>query len=166
VGRDCRKVTSKGADKRVCRTENAAETRALGVAAGAAAQAGDVILLVGELGAGKTVFTQGLGEGLGVDGAVNSPTFVLLHEHHGRLPLYHYDLYRVDNLAVTVGREWEEFLYGSGVSAVEWANRASELLPAEHLLIEFTIESETSRKLELSASGRRHLELLAALQCS
>lgn len=153
-------------DKRICRTASTEETREIGRVIGVAAKAGDVILLVGELGAGKTVFTQGLGEGLGVEATVNSPTFVLLHEYHGRLPLYHYDLYRVDNLEATVGREWEEFLYGPGVSAVEWANRASALLPAEHLLIEFTIESETNRILELTASGSRHLDLLAALPCS
>jgi len=149
-----------------CRTTEPDGTRAIGRAIGQAAQPGDVILLAGDLGAGKTVLTQGIGQGLGVEAAVNSPTFVLLHEYHGRLPLYHYDLYRLENLETTVGREWEEFLYGSGVSVVEWANRAAAWLPSEHLLIEFTIESETVRTLRLTASGARHLELLSAVQCS
>ena len=148
------------------RTDSAEETRTLARTLGAAAQAGDVFLLVGELGAGKTVFTQGLAEGLGVTETVNSPTFVLMHTYDGRLPVYHFDLYRLDNLEATVGREWEEFLHGTGVSVVEWANRASELLPTEHLLIEFTIESETGRIVDLTASGPRHLELLSAVQCS
>lgn len=148
-----------------CHTSSPAETRAIGRQIGVAAQPGDVLLLVGDLGAGKTVFTQGLGEGLSVEETVNSPTFVLLHEYHGRLTIYHYDLYRLGNIEETITREWQEFLYGEGVSVVEWANRASEFLPAEHLLLEFTIESETRRVLRLTAAGRRHLELLSAVQC-
>ena len=138
----------------------------MGRAIGLAAQPGDVVLLVGELGAGKTALAQGVGLGLGVSDPINSPTFVLLREYHGRLPLYHYDLYRLPNVEPTVTREWEEFLYGDGVSLVEWANLASGLLPGEHLLIEFSIESETSRVLELTAAGARHRELLSAVQCS
>jgi tRNA threonylcarbamoyladenosine biosynthesis protein TsaE len=151
---------------RVCHSTSPDETRAVGRQVGAAAQPGDVLLLVGELGAGKTVFTQGLGQGLEVQETVNSPTFVLLHEYHGRLIVYHYDLYRLGNVEATVSREWQEFLYGDGVSVVEWANRASEFLPPEHLLLEFTIESDTRRVLQLTAAGRRHLELLSAIECS
>ncbi|MFI5269141.1 MAG: tRNA (adenosine(37)-N6)-threonylcarbamoyltransferase complex ATPase subunit type 1 TsaE [Chloroflexota bacterium] len=149
----------------VCRTSSPDETRTIGRQIGAAAQPGDVVLLTGDLGAGKTVFSQGLGEGLSVEETVNSPTFVLLHEYHGRLTLYHYDLYRLGNIEETVSREWQEFLYGDGVSVVEWANRASAFLPPEHLLLEFTIESETRRVLRLTAAGRRHLDLLSAVQC-
>lgn len=151
---------------KACRTGSAEETRALGWQIGVAARPGDVLLLAGNLGAGKTVFTQGVAEGLGIRDTVNSPTFVLLREYRGRLPLYHYDLYRLDNIEHTVSREWQEFLYGDGVSAVEWADRASELLPPEHLLLEFTIESETRRVVHLTAAGRRYLELLSAIQCS
>ncbi len=150
----------------VCHTRSPEETRAIGRKIGAVAQAGDVLLLVGELGAGKTVFSQGLGDGLSVEETVNSPTFVLLHEYHGRLTLYHYDLYRLGNIEETVSHEWQEFLYGTGVSVVEWANRASEFLPTEHLLLEFSIESETRRVIRLTAAGRRHIELLSAVQCS
>ena len=156
-------MTSKS---QLCHTDSPEQTRAIARRIGQAAEPGDVILLVGELGAGKTVFTQGLAEGLGVQETVNSPTFVLLHEYHGRLTLYHYDLYRLANIEQTVSREWQEFLYGDGVSVVEWANRASDLLPREHLLLEFTIESETRRILKLTGVGQRHLELLSAVQCS
>ncbi len=149
-----------------CQTETAEETRAIGEQVGRAARAGDVVLLVGELGAGKTVFTQGLAQGLRVEATVNSPTFVLLHEYHGRLTLYHYDLYRLSNIEDTVSKEWQEFLYGDGVSVVEWANRARDLLPPEHLLIEFAIDSETRRVLKLVGVGQRHLDLLSAVQCS
>ncbi|HLG69572.1 MAG TPA: tRNA (adenosine(37)-N6)-threonylcarbamoyltransferase complex ATPase subunit type 1 TsaE [Chloroflexota bacterium] len=151
---------------KTCRTNSPEETRSIGRQAGQAAQPGDVILLVGELGAGKTAFTQGLAAGLGVLDTVNSPTFVLLREYHGRLTLYHYDLYRLGNIEETVGREWQEFLYGDGVSAVEWANRANELLPPEHLLLEFAIESDTGRVLHMTGVGQRHIELLSAIQCS
>ena len=149
-----------------CATSNPGETRAIAARIGRAAKAGDVVLLVGELGAGKTVFTQGLADGLDIDVPVNSPTFVLLHEYHGRLTLYHYDLYRLSNIEQTVTREWQEFLYGDGVSVVEWADRADGFLPREHLLIKFSIESETRRSLELSGVGHRHIELLSAAQCS
>ena len=152
--------------KTTCHTDSPEQTKAIARQIGQAAKPGDVILLVGELGAGKTVFTQGLAEGLGVAETVNSPTFVLLHEYHGRLTLYHYDLYRLSNIEQTVTREWQEFLYGDGVSVVEWANRASDFLPAEHLLLEFAIESETRRVLKLTGAGQRHLELLRAVQCS
>jgi len=151
---------------RVCHSGSADETRALGQVIGAATQPGDVILLIGQLGAGKTVFTQGLAEGLDVEAPVNSPTFVLLHEYHGRLTLYHYDLYRLSNIEQTVGREWQEFLYGDGVSVVEWSDLALQLLPREHLLLEFLIESESRRVLKLTGVGQRHLELLNAVQCS
>ncbi len=157
---------TRSAEAAVCQTQNPEQTRDLGRQIGQAAQPGDVVLLVGELGAGKTVFTQGLAEGLGVSETVNSPTFVLLHEYHGRLTLYHYDLYRLSNIEQTVSREWQEFLYGDGVSVVEWANRAADYLPRQHLLLEFTIESETRRVLKLTATGQRHAELLSAVQCS
>ncbi|HEX6512533.1 MAG TPA: tRNA (adenosine(37)-N6)-threonylcarbamoyltransferase complex ATPase subunit type 1 TsaE [Chloroflexota bacterium] len=167
VGRDpLPSPLPEGEGIRVCHSSSPEETRALAGKLGRAAQPGDVILLVGELGAGKTVFTQGLAEGLAVQETVNSPTFVLLHEYHGRLILYHYDLYRLANIEQTVGREWQEFLYGEGVSVVEWANRASEYLPAEHLLLEFTIESESRRAIKLTAAGQRHLELLRTAPCS
>jgi tRNA threonylcarbamoyladenosine biosynthesis protein TsaE len=159
-----RNETAVGAAR--CVSGSPDETRELAERIGRATQPGDVILLVGDLGAGKTVFTQGLAQGLGVKVPVNSPTFVLLREYPGRLTLYHYDLYRLGNIEQTVMREWQEFLYGEGVSVVEWANRAEGLLPREHLLIEFAIESETRRTLRLSGTGQRHLELLSAAQCS
>jgi tRNA threonylcarbamoyladenosine biosynthesis protein TsaE len=154
------------ATTRSCGTASPDQTRDIGRQVGEAAEPGDVILLVGQLGTGKTVFTQGVGEGLGVNEPVNSPTFVLLREYHGRLPLYHYDLYRLGNIEHTVTREWDEFLYGSGISLVEWANLAAELLPSEHLLIEFRIEAEGRRRLDMSATGQRHTDLLRSLGCS
>lgn len=131
------------------------------------ATAGDVFLLVGQLGAGKTAFTQGLAAGLGVEQQVNSPTFVLLKEYQGRLKLYHFDLYRLNNIEATVSREWSEFLYGDGVCVVEWADLAADILPPEHLLLEFAITSETQRRVLLSGVGERYTELATLPQlCS
>ncbi|MHB8619153.1 MAG: tRNA (adenosine(37)-N6)-threonylcarbamoyltransferase complex ATPase subunit type 1 TsaE, partial [Chloroflexota bacterium] len=120
-----------------------------------------------QLGAGKTTFTQGLAEGLDIPTSVNSPTFVLLKEYHGRLPLYHFDLYRLadrrTNLESTVSQEWSEFLQGPGLSVVEWADLAPEVLPPRHLLVHFSIESETRRTIILAGVGQRYSDLLASL---
>jgi tRNA threonylcarbamoyladenosine biosynthesis protein TsaE len=101
--------------------------RALGAAFGRAAVAGDRLLLAGPFGVGKTTFVQGLAAGLGVTEAVASPSFVLEQQHHGRLPLYHIDLFRLERLEPALLDELEEHLFGDGVAAVEWP----ELLPAD-----------------------------------
>ncbi len=96
-------------------------TRELGIALGRAARAGDVLLLDGPFGAGKTVLVQGLASGLGVTGYVSSPSFIMINEHQGRLPLYHVDLYRLEGrLDAETLDALEEYLGGDGVSAVEW----------------------------------------------
>ena len=112
---------------------SAQETHALGARLGRSARPGEVFALSGELGAGKTCFIQGLAEGLGIEAPVQSPTFVLVAEHRGRLPLYHVDLYRTTSLAEVRGLGLEELIPGEwrdGVVAVEWAERAAPLLPA------------------------------------
>ena len=158
-------VAVKETKEKEWRSKGAQDTRELGRLLGRSAEPGDVLLLAGDLGAGKTVLSQGVGEALGIIEPVNSPTFVLMRQYRGRLPLYHYDLYRVSNLSDTVSREWDELLYGQGVSIVEWADRALDLLPPEHLLIEFAIESEATRILKLRGVGRRYVHLLSALPC-
>jgi tRNA threonylcarbamoyladenosine biosynthesis protein TsaE len=85
-----------------------------------------------------------------------------MKQYEGRLPLFHFDLYRVSNLESTVGVEWAELLYGDGVSVVEWSELAMPLLPLEHLLVEFAAESDKGRMLRFTAAGSRHTELLAA----
>lgn len=155
----------KEAKEKEWRSKSAQDTQEMGRCLGRSAEPGDVLLLVGGLGAGKTMLSQGVGEALGVIEPVNSPTFVLMRQYGGRLPLYHYDLYRVSNLSDTISREWDELLYGQGISIVEWADRALDLLPPEHLLIEFAIESEATRILKLRGVGRRYVHLLNALPC-
>lgn len=139
------------------------ETRRLGRLLGEAAWPGEVLLLVGELGSGKTCLVQGLAQGLGIAEKVVSPSFVLVREYRGRLPLYHIDFYRLE-LAEIVELGLEEYLRGDGVAAVEWAEKGMAVFPADHLLVEMSILSENQRRLHFSAVGERHrpaLEWLA-----
>ena len=111
------------------------DTQALGERLGRALAAGAVVACVGELGAGKTCFLQGLARGLGVPGPVTSPTFVLINQYRGRLPLYHLDAYRTDSLAEVVDLGLEEMLHGDGVTVIEWADKVAGLLPADAITV-------------------------------
>lgn len=140
------------------RCEDAEATRRLGAALGRAAAAGTTALLQGQLGAGKTVFAQGVGAGLGAPSVVNSPTFVLVNEHlGGRLPLRHADLYRLDDPELIAELGLLEAAE-DGVLLVEWPERAAGELPADHLLVRITPLTDTAgeaapRRIELTASG-------------
>jgi tRNA threonylcarbamoyladenosine biosynthesis protein TsaE len=140
-------------------------TQAVGEAIGAHAQPGDIVLVNGELGAGKTCLTQGVLRGLGSKDHVRSPTFVLVMEHDARIPLYHADLYRLESGASldTVGLE--EYLQGDGLCIVEWADRAPHSFPAGRLeiCIELSEGGMDERELTLVAVGERHVELLGSV---
>ncbi|MBG7617152.1 MAG: tRNA (adenosine(37)-N6)-threonylcarbamoyltransferase complex ATPase subunit type 1 TsaE [Chloroflexi bacterium] len=140
------------------------ETLALGEKLGKLAQAGDVILLQGKLGAGKTCLTQGIARGLHITDYVMSPTFVLVRELQGRLPLYHMDLYRLDNLAEIDDLGLDEYLYGNGLSVVEWADKAVSLLPPDHLLIKIEYTTANGRHLELLSYSDRYHKLLTEIK--
>lgn len=140
------------------------ETQEFGARLGQLAQPGDVFLLVGKLGAGKTCLTQGIAWGLGIDEYAASPSFVLVRELYGRLPLYHVDFYRLENLEEIAELELDEYFYGNGVSVVEWAEKALSLLPPEHLLIEMEYISDNERRLKLKPSGKRYREMVAQLK--
>lgn len=125
-----------------------AETLALGRAEGAHCVAGDVVALCGELGAGKTQFVKGLAAGLGVTSEVTSPTFTLIHEYAGgRLPVYHFDFYRLDSAAEAVALGLDEYLEGTGVSVIEWADKFPGLLPAGTRWIHFTHLPDGTREI-------------------
>jgi tRNA threonylcarbamoyladenosine biosynthesis protein TsaE len=131
------------------------ETRRLGERLGSLLRAGDVVLLSGELGAGKTVFVQGMARGLGFEGSVSSKSFVLLGEYPGRLMLYHADLYRLEEPEQVAELALGE-ISADGVLVVEWPERAGEgLLPEEHLWIEFEVTGEETRELRLKPAGER-----------
>lgn len=146
-------------------------TQCLGELLGGLLAPGDMVLLEGALGAGKTAFTQGIGRGIGVSGTINSPTFTLLKEYAGRLPLYHFDLYRIEDPDELVSLGFEEYFSGDGVSVVEWAHRgergaeesgAEDAWPPSWLRIRFVKVSSDERLLRCSAAGRRGASLLAA----
>lgn len=120
------------------------ETFELGVQLGKAAQPGQVYCLNGDLGVGKTVFTQGFAKGLGIDGPVNSPTFTILQQYdEGRLPLYHFDVYRIGDISEMDEIGYEDCFYGDGVCLIEWSNLIEELLPEQ--LTEILIEKEMEK---------------------
>ena len=148
----------------VLRSHSAGETARIGSALGQYAEAGDVFLLSGELGAGKTCLTQGVAKGLGVDGYVRSPTFVLVSVHQGRLPLYHIDIYRLDEVAEVVDLGLEEYLAGDGVSVIEWASKALEVFPQPYMLVTLTYEGENERLIQLEAMGERYESLLSQVE--
>lgn len=141
-------------------SHSAKQTRELGAHIGRLALPGDIYLLVGSLGAGKTCLTQGIAWGLDIEEYALSPSFVIVRELYGRLPLYHMDLYRLDDIDEIADLGLDEYLYRKGVSVVEWAEKGMTELPAEHLLIQISYISETARQLKLSPSGERHLDLL------
>ena len=139
----------------LCRSP--AETQRYGIKLGRQLEPKDVVALMGEIGTGKTTFVQGIARGLGIpSGTVTSPSFVLIREYHGRLPLTHADLFRLSRLpeAATVGLE--EYYEAGGVTVIEWANRLPGILPLEFLEIQFEAVNSTTRKLTLVPHGERY----------
>jgi tRNA threonylcarbamoyladenosine biosynthesis protein TsaE len=145
-------------------TRSPEQTQEFGTRLGKIARSGDVVLLTGKLGAGKTCLTQGIAWGLDIDDYAISPSFVLVRELYGRLPLYHLDFYRLENLEEIAELGLDEYFYGQGVSVVEWADRALSLLPPENLLIEMDYVSDSERRLKLKPSGKRYREMVAQLK--
>lgn len=119
------------------------DTFRLGVETGEQAKPGEVYCLVGDLGVGKTVFTQGFAKGLGIEEPVSSPTFTILQTYDsGRIPFYHFDVYRIGNIEEMDEIGYEDCFYGEGVSFVEWANLIQELLPSHYKVITITKDLE------------------------
>jgi tRNA threonylcarbamoyladenosine biosynthesis protein TsaE len=136
------------------------QTQEIGARIGELARAGDVFLLTGELGAGKTCLTQGIAQGLNIRDYVLSPSFVIMRELQGRLLLYHIDLFRLDNLEEIESLGLDDYLYGKGVCVIEWAEKGLELLPPEHLLIQISYLGDTKRHFHFKASSQRYLEIV------
>jgi tRNA threonylcarbamoyladenosine biosynthesis protein TsaE len=133
--------------------KNTNETLKLGEIIGKSLNPGSIIALVGDLGAGKTVLIKGIAKGLGVDEEPNSPTYVIMNSYEGRIPLYHFDLYRVSSEDELLGIGYDEFFFGDGVAAVEWADRVQDIFPDHTITIEIKIpeseseDSETTRDI-------------------
>jgi tRNA threonylcarbamoyladenosine biosynthesis protein TsaE len=140
------------------------QTRRLGVRLASLLHPGDVLALVGDLGSGKTRWIQGVCRGLGVTDPVVSPSFTLVNEYAGRWPVFHIDLYRLANASEALTFGLEDYLYGSGICLIEWADRARNLLPSAYLTIELYHLEETKRRVVIRPHGHRFETLLEAFK--
>ncbi len=147
------------------------ETRNAGALIGKLLRAGDVIALEGDLGSGKTTLTQGIALGMGVRQYVNSPTYSIIHEYEGAIPLFHCDPYRLESADALALIGFEEYFERGGVVIVEWANLVSELLPDERLSLvittemnlDRTFEDTAVRKLQIKSTGARYVEMTESI---
>lgn len=137
------------------------ETQQLAMKLGQLVEAQYTITLEGDLGAGKTTFTQSLAKGLGIKRVVNSPTFTIMKQYEGRIPLNHLDVYRLENSGEDLG--WDEIFFGDAVTVVEWAHLIEEELPKERLSIEITRINEDARKFVFKPMGTKYVQLCEEL---
>ncbi|MDI3522753.1 MAG: tRNA threonylcarbamoyladenosine biosynthesis protein TsaE [Bacillota bacterium] len=144
-------------------THSVAETDAIGTLLGEKLERGMVVALTGELGAGKTAFARGVARGLGANGPVTSPTFTLIQEYAGRLPLYHFDVYRLTDPAELEELGYEEYLEGDGVCLVEWGDTVRDWLPASYLEVHLS-GYDTTRTLTFIPRGSRYEKLVEELK--
>ena len=166
-------MTKNSQEEAICKLDiishSSTQTQRLGVRLGELVSGGELLLLDGQLGTGKTTFTQGLAQGMGISEGINSPTFTLLKEYVGqakppRPALYHFDLYRLDDPEEILDLGFEDYFYGSGVCVVEWADKADLLWPSAYLRIRLKMLTETKRGLLFTAVGTRYCELLQQFQ--
>ena len=145
--------------------QNESETERLGDALGRALEPGSVVALCGNLGAGKTRLVRAMAEGLGVDPAVvRSPTFLLIQEYAGRVPVYHFDTYRLRDVDEFEQLGSDELLESDGICLIEWADRVAETLPRDHLKVDIEITGETKRLFRISATGTKSQEIVERLR--
>ena len=149
--------------ERVVDTADAAETRALAARLAAVACPGDLVALLGDLGAGKTEFAKGFGAGLGVTEMISSPSFVLMAEHQGRVPLFHLDLYRLDGPDVVLADGLLDEREADGVTLVEWADRLGRALPAARLDVRIEVLPDERRRISVRATDARYSRYPEAL---
>lgn len=135
-----------------------------GIKLGKILKSGDIVCLNGELGAGKTTITKSIGVGLGVKDYITSPTFTLINEYSGRLPVYHFDVYRLENVEDLYDLGFDEYFYGKGVSIVEWAEKIERLLPEHKLVLDIEKGQDIGeRVIKIKAYGNRYIEILKEL---
>lgn len=135
-------------------SHSVAQTQQLGSILAKQLQPGDVLLMLGDMGVGKSEFTRGLARGLGITGYVTSPTFTILQVYEeGRMPLYHFDWYRLSDVEELYELSMDEYLYGDGVSVIEWPSRAEEAIPESYLQVELIPVGDEERVIELTPVG-------------
>ena len=140
-------------------TNSVSETIAIGKKIGSASKAGDIICIEGELGSGKTHLTKGIALGLGIKEYITSPTFTLVNEYEGRLRLYHFDVYRIDDPDEIEAIGFDEYIFSDAVSVIEWSDLIKELIPEEHIQINISKDSagdDNVRKIKISWQGKRY----------
>ncbi len=140
------------------------ETREFGIKLGSLLKPGDVVCLNGQLGAGKTTITKSIGIGLGVEDYITSPTFSLINEYDGRCPVYHFDVYRLENTEELYDLGFDEYFYGKGVSIIEWANKIESFLPEEKIVVDIeNTNNIDERRIKITIYGDRYKEILEEL---
>ncbi|MFL2755956.1 MAG: tRNA (adenosine(37)-N6)-threonylcarbamoyltransferase complex ATPase subunit type 1 TsaE [Dehalococcoidia bacterium] len=145
-------------------TRSVNDTIKLGELLGTYLDKGDVLLLSGDLGAGKTVFTKGVVAGLGSKDIARSPTFVIVAEYAARIPIYHMDLYRLSESSMFDNMFLEEYIYGDGLCIVEWPNQISGMFPEYSLRIQIDLIDDLSRKINIQGSNIRHNDFFMKLK--
>src|SRR4030043_2021880 len=152
----------------VIQTHSATETIRTGKNIGNRLRSGDVVALVGELGAGKTQFIKGLAAGVGIGNPtyISSPSFTLINEYPGKIPFYHIDLFRLEREKEAEELGLEDYFQGGGVTAIEWADRIPSLLPKEALFIHIVYAGKNIRSIEIIGKGKRYQKILEGLQGS
>lgn len=142
-------------------THNEQETKELAQRLATFLLPGDILALEGNLGAGKTTFTQGLAKGLQIDHHIDSPTFMMIKEYQGRLPLYHMDLYRLEEESNILGLD--DYFYNDGICVLEWPSRIREIIPADAVFINIERHPDESRHIHISSTNPRSLQLCKEL---
>lgn len=143
---------------------NIEETENFGIKLGKALKKGDILCLNGDLGVGKTTLTKSIGLGLGVSEYITSPTFALINQYSGRLPVYHFDVYRLENIEEINDLGFDEYFYGDGVCIIEWADKIEKMIPKERIVIDIEKGQDLNgRILKISGFQERYEELVREL---
>ena len=143
---------------------NLEETNEFGIRLGENLIVGDILCLNGDLGAGKTTLSKSIGIGLGVDEYITSPTFALINQYSGRIPVYHFDVYRLENVDELFDLGFDEYFYGGGVCIIEWADKIDKMIPKERIVIDIEKgNNPNERILKLSGDGKRLEELMKGM---
>lgn len=145
-------------------TESQEATYEVGKKIGSLLKPGMIVCLSGDLGTGKTHLTKGIAIGMGIHDYITSPTYTLINEYMGAIPLYHFDAYRLENSDELNELGYTEYFYGNGVSVIEWADIISEVIPVERLWIIIHIEKSGNRRIVFDASGVEHTKFLDKLK--
>ncbi|MDF2892433.1 MAG: putative hydrolase [Clostridia bacterium] len=146
-------------------SKSAEHTYKLGTGLGKALQQGDIICLTGDLGAGKTAFTKGIGAGLDIQEFITSPTYTIINEYNGRIPLFHFDVYRLEGVEEMYELGYEEYFFGDGAVVIEWADIVKDIIPQERLWITILRgKEEDTREIIFDASGERYQKMIKELE--